>query len=69
MEEVLNNCKGKKIDVACGTVAVYRGVVSEIRDGILVLKDDDGQSAYISIDKISVVYECSESSARPGFVS
>jgi hypothetical protein len=68
MEELLAQCKGKKIDVAFGTTAVYRGSVLEIANGILYLKDDDGRTAYISVDKIVVFSECSESASRPGFI-
>ena len=68
MEELLNKLRGKKIDVSVGTTAVYRGEVVDVQDGLLYLRDDDNKIAYISIDKIAVVYECSDSSSRPGFV-
>lgn len=68
MEELLAQCKGKKIDVAFGASAVYRGSVLEIANGILYLKDDDGRTAYIAVDKIAVFSECSESASRPGFI-
>lgn len=59
---------GKKIDVSCGTNAVYRGDVVDVRNGILYLKDDEGKVAHIAVDKIAVVYECNETSSRPGFI-
>jgi len=68
MEELLSQCKGKRIDVAFGTSAVYRGDVVEIANGILHLKDEDGRTAYIAVDKIAVFSECSESASRPGFI-
>jgi hypothetical protein len=68
MEELLSQCKGKKIDVAFGTAAVYRGSVVEIANGILHLKDEEGRTAYIAVDKIVVFSECSESATRPGFI-
>jgi hypothetical protein len=68
MEELLNHYMGKKVDVSAGTTAVYRGEVVDVRSGILYLKDDDGKVAHIAIDKIAVLYECSDSSSRPGFI-
>ena len=68
MEELLNNLIGKKIDVSCGGSAVYRGLVTGMNPGLLLLKDDDGKLAFIAVDKITVVCECSESSTRPGFI-
>lgn len=68
MEELLNQYIGKKIDVSVGTTAVYRGEVVDVRNGMLYLRDDDGKVAHIAVDKIEVVYECSESISRPGFI-
>jgi len=68
MEELLNHYMGKKVDVSAGTTAVYRGEVVDVRSGILYLKDDDGKVAHIAIDKIAVVYECSDIASRPGFI-
>jgi hypothetical protein len=68
MEELLNQYIGKKVDVSVGTTAVYRGDVIDVRNGILYLRDDDAKVAHISIDKIAVVYECSDSASRPGFI-
>jgi hypothetical protein len=68
MEELLDHYLGKKIDVSVGTTAVYRGEVIDVRNGILYLRDDDGKVAHISVDKIAVVYECSDSASRPGFI-
>ena len=68
MEELLNQYIGKKIDVSCGTTAVFRGEVVDVRNGILYLKDDEGKVAHIAVDKIAVVYEVSDSSTRPGFI-
>jgi len=68
MEELLNQYIGKKIDVSVGTSAVYRGEVIDVRSGILYLRDDEHKVAHIAVDKIGVVYECSDSSSRPGFI-
>lgn len=69
MEELIRNLIGKKIDVGCGTAAVIRGEVVNVQDGVLYLADEDKTPAYIAIDKIATVYECSEHAARPGFVA
>jgi hypothetical protein len=68
MEELLNQYMGKKIDVSVGTTAVYRGEVIDVRNGILYLRDDDQKVAHLSIDKITVLYECNDSGSRPGFI-
>jgi len=68
MEELLKQYVGRKIDVTCGTNAVYRGDVISIEGGILKLKDDEGKVVNIAADKITVVCECSDSSTRPGFI-
>ena len=68
MEEMIKKLIGKKIDVSCGTASVIRGEVINVIDGVLYLHDEDKTPAYIAIDKIASVYECSEHAARPGFV-
>jgi hypothetical protein len=68
MEEVLKNLTGKKIDVSCGAGQILRGEVREVRDGVLFLRDEDDKPAYVSIDKIASVYECSDPLSRPGFI-
>ena len=68
MEELIKRLTGKKIDVSCGSGAILRGEVVEVRDGVLFLRDDDEKSAYVAIDKIATVYECSDAVTRPGFI-
>lgn len=69
MEELLNQLLSKKIDVTCGTNAAFRGDVVDVKAGVLYLRDEDDRVAYVSIDKIAVIYECKENHPRPGFVS
>ncbi|MFN0138959.1 MAG: MM0924 family protein [Pyrinomonadaceae bacterium] len=69
MEELLNQLLGKKIDVTCGTNAAFRGDVVDVKAGVLYLRDEDDRVAYVSIDKVAVIYECKENHPRPGFVS
>lgn len=68
MEGLLKEFVGRKIDVTCGSSAVYRGDVVEVKDGLVQLRDEDGRSIYIAVDKISVVLECNQSQSRPGFI-
>jgi len=68
MEELIKNLTGKKIDVSCGSGAMLRGEVIEVRNGVLYLRDEDEKSAYVAIDKIATVYECSDAASRPGFI-
>lgn len=68
MEELLKQFAGKKVDVSCGPGAILRGHVVEVKDGVLYLRDEEEKSAYVAIDKIATVYECSDSTSRPGFI-
>jgi hypothetical protein len=68
MEELIKRLTGKKIDVSCGPGAMLRGEVIEVRDGVLYLKDEDGKSAYVAIDKVATVYECADTISRAGFI-
>jgi hypothetical protein len=68
MEELLKNLLGKKIDVTCGTNATFRGDIVDVKNGVLYLRDEENEVAYVSIDKIAVIYECKDSQSRPGFV-
>lgn len=69
MEKFLQNFKDKQIDIAFGSSATVRGVVKEIKDGILQIEDEDKRTGYVSIEKIAVVWEADDSHSRPGFVS
>ena len=68
MEELIRRLIGKKVDVSCGSGAMLRGEVMEVRDGVLYLRDEDEKSAYVAIQKIATVYECGDSITRPGFI-
>lgn len=68
MEEFLKQLMGKKIDVAYGTSATVRGDVVDVKNGILLLRDEEDKVAYVAIDKIAVVWEVKEHLTRPGFV-
>ncbi len=68
MEELLKSLLGKTIDVTCGTNAAFRGDVVDVKGGVLYLRDEASKVAYVSIDKIAVIYECKDSHPRPGFV-
>lgn len=68
MEEVLKQMMGKKVDVGCGTSSFVRGDVTEIKDGLLYLRDEHERTAYIAIDKIAIVSEVKDALSRPGFV-
>jgi hypothetical protein len=68
MEKLLNSLVGKIIDVGCGTTAMFRGQVEELKEGILFLRDEDDKLYYIAIDKIASISERSDSHSRPGFI-
>jgi hypothetical protein len=69
MEELIKSLVGKKVDISFGFGAIFRGSVSEVKDGVVYLKDEDDQLLYISVEKIASVYECSDSASRPGFIA
>jgi hypothetical protein len=68
MEEKLRSYKGKKLDVNCGTSAIFRGTVEDVEGGIVRIKDELDVISDIAIERIIAVTEVSESSTRPGFV-
>ena len=69
MEEFLKQLLGKKIDISCGAASTVRGDVVDIKDGILYLRDEDDRVAYVSIERVAIVWEVKEQQTRPGFVS
>ena len=68
MEELLQQLMGKKIEVACGGNAAFRGDVMDVKNGVLYLRDETERVAYVAIDKIALIYEMKETLSRPGFV-
>ena len=68
MEDKLKVFKGKKLDVNCGSGAVFRGTVQDVDDGVLKIKDEMDVISHIAISKILAVTECSENATRPGFI-
>lgn len=68
MEEFLRQLMGKEIDVSCGTPAVVRGSVVDIKDGMLFLRDEEEKVAYVVIDKIAFVWEVTNKEPRAGFL-
>ena len=69
MEELLKQLMGKKVDITCRINATFRGDVMDVKSGVLYLRDEEDKVAYVSIDKITVIYECKEPAIRPGFIS
>jgi hypothetical protein len=70
MGEFLSTMIGRRLDVFCGGAASLRGEVLKVEGGVLHLKDDEGQTCYVAIERIAVVWEARDSD-RPnaGFVS
>lgn len=69
MEKILQQYINKQIDIAFGTSATVRGEVTDIKDGILFLRDEDKRIAYVRIEKIVCVWETDDTHGRPGFVN
>ena len=68
MEHFLKQLMGKQIDVSCGTTAVVRGDVVDIKDGILYLRDDEDKVAYVVVEKIAYIWEVTDDEPKAGFV-
>ena len=68
MEDFLSKFIGKKIDVYCGGASSVRGEVLKVEMSVLHLRDDEGHTCYIAIDKIVVVWEARDDNHRAGFV-
>ncbi len=68
MEELLKKLVGKRIDISCGSTAIFRGRVEKVNDGVLFLVDEDANTVFLAIEKIASVSECKDNSGRPGFI-
>jgi hypothetical protein len=69
MDEKLKQFEGKKIDINCGSGAIYRGVVQKVDDGLLEVKDESDATVFISVKRVIAVTECLEPTLRPGFIA
>ena len=68
MEDFLSRLIGRKLDIYCGGGSSLRGEVLKVEMGVLHLRDADGKSCYIAVDKIVVVWEARDDEHRAGFV-
>jgi len=59
---------GRKLDIFCGGASSLRGEVLKVESGVLHLRDDEGKSCYVAVDKIVVVWEARDDGHRAGFV-
>jgi len=69
MEEFLKTLTGRRIDVFCGATSSQRGEVIKVDRGVLHLKDEDGETCYIAIEKVIAVWEKRDKDHHAGFVS
>jgi len=68
VEDFLARLIGRKIDIYCGGGSSLRGEVLKVEMGVLHLRDDDGKSCYIAVDKVVVVWEARDDDHRAGFL-
>ena len=68
MEQLLTKLIGHEIDVVCSGASSLRGECLKVEGGVLQLKDEEGETCYVAIDKIVVVWEKKEKDRQPGFV-
>ena len=68
MEQLLAKLIGREIDVVCSGTSSLRGNCVGVENGVLQLKDDEGEIFYIAVDKIVAVWGKKDKSHHPGFV-
>jgi hypothetical protein len=68
VEDFLSRLIGKKIDLFCGGASSVRGEVLKVEMSVLHLRDDEGHTCYVAIDKIIVVWEARDDNHPAGFV-
>lgn len=68
MEEKLRALEGKRVDLNCGTGAIFRGTVKEVQAEVVTIVDEDELNTSIAIRKIIAVTECVDPVTRPGFI-
>ena len=68
MEQLLSTLIDKEIDIVCTGAASLRGKLVKVKDGMLQLRDDEGETCYVTIDKIVVVWEKRDRDRHPGFI-
>jgi len=68
LEQLLTKLIGHEIDVVCSGASSLRGECLKVEGGVLQLKDEEGETCYVAIDKIVVVWEKKEKDRQPGFV-
>jgi hypothetical protein len=69
MEDFLSRQIGRKLDVFCGGASSLRGEVLKVEGGVLHLRDEDGKSCYVAVNKIVVVWDARDDNHRAGFVA
>jgi hypothetical protein len=69
MQEFLFRMTGRKLDIFCVGAASLRGEVVEVDGGVLHVRDENQNVAYVAIDKIAVVWEVRDNEHRAGFVA
>ena len=52
MKDLLAKFIGKKIDIYCGGASSLRGEVLSVEADVVHLRDDNGKSCYVAIDKV-----------------
>ena len=68
MEKLLAKLIGREIDVVCAGASSLRGHCVSVENGVLQLKNEEGEIFYIAVDKIVAVWEKKDKSRHPGFV-
>ena len=68
MEQLLSRLIGREIDVVCSGAASLRGECISVAGGVLQLKDHEGETCYVAVDKIVAVWEKKDKDRHPGFV-
>jgi hypothetical protein len=67
MQQLLSKMIGRKVDIFCGGTARLRGEIVKVEGSVLHLRDEDGQTCYVAVEKIAAVWEAREDEKRAGF--
>ena len=69
MQELLSRLIGRRVDIFCVGAASLRGEVVEVDSGVLQLRDEAHNIAYVAVEKIAVVWEVRDNEQRAGFMA
>lgn len=68
MTEILRELVNKTVDINCGANALFCGEIVDVRDDVVLIRDNDEKIIYVSTGKIVSITETNHPQTRPGFI-